>query len=246
MKKKQNAIYGRQPVLEALEQGVDLDKIFLKKNSQSDVITKIVQLAKEKKVPMQQVPIEKLNRLTRQNHQGIFAFKAMIQYYELEDVLSQAYEKGEIPLFLVLDGITDVRNFGAIIRSAACMGVHGIVVPFKGSAQINEETVKASAGAIWQMHICRAFKISEALDYLKSNGVQIIASSLEAEKPLQGLSLKGPTCIIMGAEGEGIHPFLMDMSDEKFIIPMKGDFDSLNVSVAAGMILYEVQRQRME
>jgi len=244
MKNKDAYIYGRQPVLEALESGQAMDKILLKRNSKSHSISSIVKLAKEQQVYIQEVPIEKLNRLTKKNHQGVIGITALVQNFKVEDILSQVYAEGKIPLFLVLDGVTDVRNFGAIVRSATCMGVNAIIVGSKGSAQINEEVVKASAGALWQMPICKTMRLLDAIDYLKEFGIKVFASSLQTEHTISAIDFNQPTAIVMGSEGAGVGEKIMAKTDQAFKINMPGDFDSLNVSVATGMILYEAVRQR--
>lgn len=242
-----NLMYGRHPIMEALQSGQKFDKIFIQKGLRGDFFSKIHQLSKELAIPTQLVPIEKLNRLTnRKNHQGIVGFAALIPYYTVEDVLSKAYDEGEIPLFLLCDGITDVRNFGAIARTAACAGVHGIVITAKGTAPINSEALKASAGALQQMAVCKVRFLDKTIRYLQDNGLQIVASTLaEQSKLIQSIDLTIPTAIIIGSEGKGIAPKHQKMADQLAKIPIVGQFDSYNVSVATGMLLYETMRQRL-
>ena len=246
MEEKQNyLIYGRHPVVDAIQSGRAVDKLYLQQGTRGDFEKEIRQLSKEYDIPLQVVPKEKLSRFTKANHQGIVGFLAMIEYYLLEDVLPGIFEKSETPLLLLLDGITDVRNLGAIARSAECVGAHALVVPRKGSAQINPEAMKASAGALARIPVCRVHSMVNAVDYLQQSGIQVIASSLQAQKKVFELDLTQPIAIIVGAEGEGISPALEKKSNELFVIPQLGKMDSFNVSVAAGIILYEAMRQRM-
>ncbi len=246
MEEKQSyLIYGRHPVVDAIQSGQAIDKLYLQQGTRGDFEKEIRQLSKAHDIPLQVVPKEKLNRFTKANHQGIVGFLAMIAYYQLEDVLPGIFEKSETPLLLLLDGITDVRNLGAIARSAECVGAHALVVPRKGSAQINPEAMKASAGALARVAVCRANSMVNAIDYLQQSGIQVIASSLQAQKKVFELDLTQPSAIIVGAEGEGISPALEKKSNELFVIPQVGKMDSFNVSVAAGIILYEAMRQRM-
>lgn len=239
-------LYGRHPIMEALEQGKGFDKIFIQRGIDYAFRQRVEQLAVEQDITVQIVPAEKMNRLTRKNHQGVAGFLSLISYYSLSDVLSLAYEQGEIPLLLICDGITDVGNFGAMARSAACAGVHGIVIAAKGAVSINAEALKASAGALHQIPVCKVRFIDRALLYLQENGVQIAATSLEGSLYVQDAPLAVPTAIIMGAEGKGVSPTFLKMADVRLKIPMLGNFDSFNVSVATGIILYETMRQRMQ
>ena len=241
---KNRTIIGRQPLIEAIQAGVAIDKIMLQKNATSEVANQIRLLSKENNIPLQFVPIEKLNGLTRLNHQGVIAFAALIKYYSLQEVIDFTVSKGETPLFLMLDGITDVRNIGAIARTALCCGVHAIIIPDKGVGALNEETLKASAGAIEHIHICRVNSLMKSVDELHSNGIKVFASEMKATTALHKINLTEPCCIILGSEEKGIYPALIKICDEQFNITMKGTFESLNVSVASGMILYEAMQQR--
>ena len=241
---KNRTIIGRQPLIEAIQAGVAIDKIMLQKNATSEVANQIRLLSKENNIPLQFVPIEKLNGLTRLNHQGVIAFAALIKYYSLQEVIDFTVSKGETPLFLMLDGITDVRNIGAIARTALCCGVQAIIIPDKGVGALNEETLKASAGAIEHIHICRVNSLMKSVDELHSNGIKVFASEMKATTALHKINLTEPCCIILGSEEKGIYPALIKICDEQFNIPMKGTFESLNVSVASGMILYEAMQQR--
>ncbi|HNP22928.1 MAG TPA: 23S rRNA (guanosine(2251)-2'-O)-methyltransferase RlmB [Panacibacter sp.] len=242
---KKNIIAGRNPVTEALKQQQMIDKILLFKNASGDVIKEIRELAKSLNVPVQYVPNEKLNSLTNINHQGVIAFKSGIIYQDLQQVVDWVNEKGATALFVILDGITDVRNIGAIARTAVCCGAQAIIIPDKGVGALNEDAVKSSAGALEQINICRVNSLMKAVDTLHLNGIKVFASEMTAKKRLSQLDFKEPAAVIMGSEDKGVFPALMKICDEQFNIPMAGDFESLNVSVATGMILYEAMRQRM-
>jgi 23S rRNA (guanosine2251-2'-O)-methyltransferase len=242
--KGKNIIVGRNPVLEALKSGSGVDRILIYRNATGDVLTEIKLLAKQLNVPVQLVPGPKLDSLTNIQHQGIVAFKTLVQYHDLQDIIDQVNGNGEVPLFLILDGITDVRNIGAIARTALCCGVHGIIIPDKGVAALGEDAMKASAGALSRLNIVRVNSLVKAADTLHLNGIPLMASVMRMGKPLYKTDLKSPCTIVMGSEDKGIQPALIKSCDAQFHIPMPGDFESLNVSVAAGMILYEVVRQR--
>ncbi len=241
---KKNIIAGRNPVVEALKQHQTLDKILISKNASGNVIQEIRTLAKENNVPVQYVPIEKINSLTNIQHQGIIAFKSAIRYQDLQQVIDFVVAKGETPLFIILDGITDVRNIGAIARTAVCCGAHAIIIPDKGVGALNEDAVKTSAGALELIHICRVNSLMKAVDELRLNGINVYASEMTATTKLYDLPLQEPAAIVMGSEDKGVFPALMKICNEKFYIPMANNFESLNVSVATGMILYEAMKQR--
>ena len=241
---KKNIITGRNPVLEALRSSSHIDKILLFKNASGEVINEIRQLAKDANIPVQYVPNEKLNSLTNINHQGVVAYKASVQYQDLQQVIDWVNEKGETPLFLMLDGITDVRNIGGIVRSAVCSGAQAIIIPDKGVGALNEDAMKSSAGALEHIHICRVSSLLKAIDDLHLNGILIFTSEMKTEKKVWETDFKIPCCIIMGNEEKGIQTFLTKAADVHFAIPMPGNFDSMNVSVAAGIILYEAMKQR--
>lgn len=241
---KKNIIVGRNPVTEALKQQTGIDKILLFKNASGDVINEIRKLAKEQNIPIQYVPNEKLNGLTNINHQGIIAYRSSVLYQDLQSVIDWVNNNSETILFLMLDGVTDVRNIGAIARSAVCCGAQAIIIPDKGVAALNEDAVKSSAGALEHIHICRVNSLLKAVDDLHLNGIKIFTSEMHAKKKLYDLNLSEPCCIIMGSEDKGVQSYLSKAADEHFAIPMKGEFDSLNVSVAAGIILYEAMKQR--
>ena len=243
--KKSTIIIGRQPVIEAIENGHAIDKIFFQQNISGDSIGKIRKLAQEKNIPIQQVPVEKLNSLSRANHQGVIAQAAIVEYMNLQQVIDQVVGNGETPLFLMLDGITDVRNIGGIARTAICCGAQAIIVPDKGIAALNEDAMKASAGALEKINICRVSSLLKAVDELHMNGIQVYTSEMKAPAKLFDIDFKQPFCVVMGNEEKGVQPFLNKAADAQFSIPMKGNFDSFNVSVATGIILFEAMKQRM-
>ncbi|MBI1342671.1 MAG: 23S rRNA (guanosine(2251)-2'-O)-methyltransferase RlmB [Terrimonas sp.] len=244
--KKSALVSGRQPLVEALRGGKPIDKILMQKGASGEAITIIRQLATERNIPVQYVPIEKLNAVSRGNHQGVIAYTAAIQYQELQQVISFVIEKGETPLFLILDSITDVRNIGAIARSALCLGVQALIIPDKGVAPLQEDAIKSSAGALENILVCRVNSLMKAVDELHLNGIRVFASEMTASNLLSACDFTLPCAIIMGNEEKGVYPALLKIADEQFKIPMTGDFESLNVSVATGIILYEVQKQRSD
>ncbi len=243
--KQSSLIIGRQPLVEALQSGKAIDKILLQKNAAGDVINTVRQLAREHNVPIQVVPVEKLNGLTKANHQGLVAFAARVQYMDLQQVIDHVVSNGELPLFLMLDGVTDVRNIGAIARSAVCCGAQAIIIPDKGVGALNEEAMKSSAGALEQIHICRVNSLLKAVDTLHLNGIKVFTSEMRAEQNVFELPFTDPCCVIMGDEGKGVQPYLAKAADHFFKIPMAASFDSFNVSVATGIILYEAMKHRM-
>lgn len=241
-----NTIYGHHPVVEAIQSGQAVEKVFFQQGIRGELEKEIRHLTKAHDIPMQVVPKEKLNKMVKGAHQGVVAWLSMVSYLALEDVVTWIFEQGEDPLLLVLDGITDVRNFGAICRSAEVMGAHAVVIAQNGSAPANEEAMKASAGALARIRLCRVRSIFSAIDYLKESGVQIVATALEARSiPVYEVDFRAPSAILMGSEGDGLHPKLIKMADVVTKIPQASDFDSLNVSVAAGICLYEAHRKRI-
>lgn len=211
-----------------------------------EVVDEIKKLAEQKLVPINKVPVEKLNGFNISNHEGCVAVISKIQYQDLQDVISFIVEKGEAPLFLILDAITDIRNIGAIARSAFCFGVNAIIIPDKGVGALNEDAILTSAGALEKIPVCRVNSLMKTVDDLHMNGIKVFASEMTATKKLPELVLNEPCAIIMGGEEHGVYPALMKICDEQFQIPMTGDFESLNVSVATGIILYEAVRQRIK
>lgn len=243
--KKSSLIIGRQPLIEALESGRGIDKILMFKNINGENIPTIKQLARQNNVPIQMVPVEKLNSFTRANHQGIVAIAALVQYTELQQVIDHVVGNGSTPLFLMLDGVTDVRNIGAIARTAVCCGAQAIIIPDKGVGALNEETMKSSAGALEKIYISRVNSLAHAVDTLHLNGIAVMSAEMKAKEKVFELDFTQPCCMIMGNEEKGVQAFLSKASDKHFTIPIAGDFDSYNVSVAAGIILYEAMKQRL-
>ncbi|MCC6459076.1 MAG: 23S rRNA (guanosine(2251)-2'-O)-methyltransferase RlmB [Saprospiraceae bacterium] len=240
-----NLIYGHHPVVEAIEAGQPVEKVFFQQGLRGELEKEIRHLTKAHGIPLQVVPKEKLNKLVRGNHQGVAAWLALVEYQALEDILPFVFEQGQIPLFLLLDGITDVRNFGAICRSAECAGAHAVIVPQSGAAPANEEAMKASAGALARIRLCRVRSVFSTVEWLQEAGVQVVATALTQQSvPLFEVDFTVPTAILMGSEGDGLHPKLLKMADHRVKIPQATDFDSYNVSVAAGICLYETLRQR--
>jgi len=238
-------IIGRQPLIEAFESGTNIEKILIQKNAQGEGLSEIKNIARDKSIPIQLVPIEKLNGMSKANHQGVLAYISKVKYLELQEVIDFVVAKGQTPLFLMLDGVTDVRNIGAIGRSIHCCGAQALIIPDKGVGALNEEAFKSSAGALEHIHIVRVNSLLKAVDLLHLNGIQVFTSEMRAEKNIHELDLTIPSCIIMGDEGRGVQPYLAKAADYFFKIPMATNFDSFNVSVAAGIILYEAMKQRM-
>ncbi len=237
-------IYGRHPVMDALKEGTPIEKIWLQTTIRGEFEKELRSLCREKRVPLSVTPKERLNRIVRGNHQGVIGQISLIPYYRLEDVMPHIYEKGATPLLLILDSITDVRNFGAIARSAEVLGAHAMLVPSKGSALINSEALKTSAGALTKIPVCREHSLNKSVDFLKDSGIQIVASALEEAVEMYEVDFTLPTAIIMGEEGEGVSRSLLNKADKIAMIPQLGTTDSLNVSVATGVLLAEVVRQR--
>lgn len=242
--KKSTLVVGKKAVIEALETGKQLERIYLRNNAGGDAIEIVKKLAAEHLVPVNTVPVEKLNSFNIGDHEGCVAVISKIQYQDLQQVISFVFEKGEVPLFLILDGITDIRNIGGIARTAFCCGVHAIIIPDKGVGALNEDAIATSAGALEQIAVCRESSLVKVVDSLHLNGIKVFASEMTAERKLFELGLSEPCAIIMGSEEKGITPAVIKIADEAFTIPMTGVFESLNVSVATGMILYEVMKQR--
>ncbi|RTL54815.1 MAG: 23S rRNA (guanosine(2251)-2'-O)-methyltransferase RlmB [Sphingobacteriales bacterium] len=243
-KSSSTLIIGRQPLIEAIEQGRAIDKILLQKNASGETVADIRQLSKQHQIPIQLVPVEKLNYLSKANHQGVIAFAALVPYMDLQEVIDFLVQQGTVPLFVMLDGITDVRNIGAIARSALCCGAQALILPDKGVGALNEEALKSSAGALEQIQVCRVNSLLKAVDTLHLNGIQVFTSEMRANKNVFELNFTLPTCVIMGAEGKGVQAYLAKAADYFFKIPMAGHFNSFNVSVATGIILYEALKQR--
>jgi 23S rRNA (guanosine2251-2'-O)-methyltransferase len=241
---KENIIFGIWPVIEAIKAGKEIDRVLIQTGLKSESSWELKKLTADLQIPVQYVPIEKLNKITHKNHQGIICFISEVAYQPLENVLPMIYEKGETPLILILDRITDVRNFGAICRTAECAGVHAIVIPSKGAARINADAVKASAGAIYKIPICREDNLKNTIDFIKESGIEIIACTEKTEENYYSANFCKPVAIIMGSEEDGISAEYLKKSDVKIRIPLSGEIESLNVSVAAGVVLFEAVKQR--
>lgn len=242
---KENTIYGLRAVIEAIKSEETIDKIFIQKGLQGELFHELESLLREANINTSHVPIEKLNRMTSNNHQGVVAKISPIDFYEIEDLVTKALEIHQNPVFILLDQISDVRNFGAIIRTAECTSVAGIIIQKKGGAPVNGDTVKTSAGAIFNIPICKVDHIKDAIFFLQGSGIKVIAATEKSDKFIYDLSLQEGCAILMGSEGKGITPSILKIVDEKAKLPILGNIDSLNVSVACGAILYEVVRQRL-
>ena len=241
---KEHQIFGIRAIIEAIQSGKEVDKVFIQKDASGELMKDLMKVMKRANINFSYVPVEKLNRLTPNNHQGAVATIAPIAFYDLEILIEKVMESGKTPLFLILDQISDARNFGAIIRTAECTGVDGIIVQKAGSAPVNGDTVKTSAGAVFNIPICKVEHIKDAIFFLQGSGIKTIAATEKTEKAIYDISLNEPIAIIMGSEDRGINPSVLKIVDEKAKLPMFGSIGSLNVSVACGAFLYETVRQR--
>ncbi|MDA9127547.1 23S rRNA (guanosine(2251)-2'-O)-methyltransferase RlmB [Flavobacteriaceae bacterium] len=242
--KKDDFIFGYYPVLEALEAGATLDKIFIHQGSEAHRFESIIKIASERDIPVNLVPLVKLDKLTRSNHQGIVAYLSPISFVSLDALISAQEEKENPGLFIVLDQLTDARNFGGIIRTAECTGVSGIIIQKTGGAPVNADTVKTSAGAVFNIPICKVDHVKDAIFYLQGSGYKVFGASEKATENYFNSDFKAPVAIVMGSEDKGISKSVLGLLDGLISIPMLGKTKSLNVSVAAGAILFEVLRQR--
>ena len=238
-------IFGIRAVMEAIEAGKDIDKILIKKDLQGELATELFELIREYRIISQRVPVERINKITRKNHQGVVAILSAVTYHTLENLVPQVYEEGMLPFVVVLDGITDVRNFGAISRTCECVGANAIVIPERSSVTVNADAIKTSAGALHYLPVCREKNVVSAVRFLKDNGYQIVAASEKAQISYTQADYTGPIAIVMGAEDTGISPEVLRLCDTMVSIPQFGNIGSLNVSVAAGVMMYEVVRQRL-
>ncbi len=238
-------VIGRQAVIDAFRNGQSLDRVYLDTRAIGSDINEIKGLASQNGVPVNYVPVAKLNGFNITNHEGCVALLAKVQYQDLQNVISWVTESGEPPLFLILDGITDIRNIGGIVRTAHCCGVHAIIIPDKGVGALNEDAILTSAGALEKIAVCRVASLMKAIDELHLNGIKVFASEMKASKVISDCDFKEPCAIVMGSEEKGIYPALLKICDERISIPMKNEFESLNVSVATGIILYEAMKQRL-
>jgi 23S rRNA (guanosine2251-2'-O)-methyltransferase len=241
---KKNKIYGLRPVIEAIDSGKQIEKVFLKKGLNNDLFRDLFQKIRMAGIPFQYVPVEKLNRLTSANHQGAVAFISEIEYQDIEKLVPGLFESGKAPFILVLDGITDVRNFGSIARTAECAGVDAIVIPSKKTAQINADAIKTSAGALNTIAVCRAANLQETVKLLKNSGLTILGASEKGTTDYFMADLKNPLAIVMGDEYKGISKEIIELCNEAIKIPLQGKIESLNVAVSTGIFCFEVIRQR--
>ena len=244
MGQKQNTIFGIYPVQEAISSDIVIDKLFVQKDSSNPKIEEILKTIEKSDISISHVPSEKLNRLTKGNHQGIVAITSPISFHSIEEIVEKVLASEKNPLFLVLDQISDVRNFGAIIRTAECTGVDAIIIQKKGGAPVTGDTVKTSAGAIFKIPICKVDHIKDAIFYLQASNIETISATEKTTQSIYDLDLKKPIAIVMGSEGKGISKSILNLVDHKAALPLKGDINSLNVSVACGVFLYEAIRQR--
>lgn len=238
-------IFGLRAVMEAIDAGTTIDKIFVKNDLTGDLYKELMKKVEGYGLVVQKVPVEKLNRLTRKNHQGVVAFISPVPYYKIDQILPTLYEEGNVAFFLLLDGITDTRNFGALARTADCAGVDAVVIPERGSASVTSEAVKTSAGALFYVPVCRERNLEECVRTLRESGVKVVGASEKASKDYTQVDYTVPVAIVMGAEDTGISDSVLRLCDDLVSIPMLGNVGSLNVSVAGGVMMYEVVRQRL-
>lgn len=241
---KSDFIFGIRPVIEAINSGKEIEKIFFKKDLQGELFKELLALVRQHNISFQFVPIERLNRITRKNHQGVVAYLSLIEYTQLDQLIPLIFERGDNPFVIVLDGVTDVRNLGAIARTAECAGVHAIIIPDQNSARINADAMKVSAGALHNIPVSRVKDMSKTLKYLKDSGLSLVVATEKTEDYYYKEDLNKPLAIIMGAEDKGVSQKLLVHCDSKVKIPIEGTISSLNVSAAAAVVIYEVVRQR--
>jgi 23S rRNA (guanosine2251-2'-O)-methyltransferase len=244
MLKEKDCIFGLRPVMEAIKAGKQIDRLLIRQGLQGALYHELMTLVKENNIVYQIVPVERIELVTRKNHQGVLAWLSLIEFQQIGNLLPMLWEKGSDPFIIVLDGVSDVRNFGAIVRTAACMGADAIVIPEKGSARITADAVKTSAGALHTFPVCREKSIVRSVSYLKESGLKIICASEKAGDSLIDSPLTGPAALVLGSEDKGISRELLALADNEVSIPMTGTIESLNVSVSAGILIYEVIRQR--
>ena len=237
-------VFGIRAVVEAIRAGKEIESLFLQRGLGGGLLNELKELMIEYQLTAQQVPVEKLNRLTPKNHQGVVAFISPIVYQKIENIIPQLFEEGKVPLILVLDSITDVRNMGAIARTAECAAVNAIVIPAKGSAQINPDAIKTSAGALYKIPVCRHDNFMQTVKFLQESGLQLVCCTEKTKEDIYTPDYTAPTAIVMGSEEDGVRNEIIRLSDHLARIPMYGEIESLNVSVATGIILYEALRQR--
>jgi 23S rRNA (guanosine2251-2'-O)-methyltransferase len=244
MMKESDYIFGLRAVIEAVRAGKQIDRLLLKQGLQGSLYHELMIEVRKNNIAYQIVPLERIELVTRKNHQGVLAWLSLIEFQSISNLLPAIFEKGEDPLIIALDGVSDVRNFGAIVRSASCLGAHAVIIPEKGSARITADAIKTSAGALHTFPVCREKSIVKAIEYLKESGLKVISATEKSGADISKLALKDPVVLIMGAEDKGISRELISISDQQVMIPMTGNIGSLNVSVAAGIFLHEIARQR--
>ena len=241
---KDKIIFGRHPVLEAIRAGAAIEKVMVLQGARGPFEQDLRRACDQAGIPLQYVPKERLNKFTDGNHQGVIARFSEVRYAQLDELLADLESQEVVPLLLILDGVTDVRNLGAIARTAELCGAHALIVPHSGTAQINAEAMKSSAGALAKLPVCREKSLFVAVETLQMANIRVLALTMEADFPIHQIALDRPTALILGSEGRGVHPKMIQIADESCYIPQKGEIDSFNVSVAAGIALYEAMRQR--
>ncbi len=244
MMNREDFVFGTRAVMEAIKNGKTIDKILIKKGLNNELFQELQLLINENNIIVQYVPVEKINRVTRKNHQGVLAFISPIAFYNIENILPGIYELGQDPLLLILDQITDVRNFGAIVRSAECAGVHAVIIPEKGMARIGADAVKTSAGALHNLPICKVSNLYKTVQFLIDSGIRIVAATEKGDKLYTETNFNCPVGIVMGSEDDGISQQILNIANEQLKIPILGKIESLNVSVSAALMIYEAVRQR--
>jgi 23S rRNA (guanosine2251-2'-O)-methyltransferase len=243
--KEKEMIFGIRAVIEAIQSDKEIDKIVMKRELQSELSKELFNVLKGRDIPLQHVPVERLDRITRKNHQGVIAFISSVVYQRLEDIVPFLYEQGKNPFLVLLDGITDVRNFGAIARTCECAGVDAVIIPAKGSVTVNADAIKTSAGALHVLPVCKEKSINQAIRFLKDSGIKVVAASEKATDNYTAITYDGPIAIVMGAEDTGVSMENLRICDQMVKIPQFGTIGSLNVSVASSIMIYEAVRQRM-
>ncbi|MGD0340403.1 MAG: 23S rRNA (guanosine(2251)-2'-O)-methyltransferase RlmB [Bacteroidales bacterium] len=244
MQKESDCIFGLRPVIEAIKAGKQIDRLLVKQGLQGPLYHELMTEVRKNGIVYQIVPVERIELVTRKNHQGVLAWLSLIEYQHIANLLPMIFEKGDDPLIIALDSVSDVRNFGAIVRSAECLGAHAVLVPEKGSARITADAVKTSAGALHSFPVCREKSIVRSVEYLKESGLKVISATEKSGTEASKAQLKGPVVLILGSEEKGISRELLALTDQEIKIPMTGKIGSLNVSVAAGILIYEIARQR--
>ena len=244
MQKESECIFGIRTVIEAIKAGKQIDRLLIKQGLQGALYHELMTEVKKYNIVFQIVPLERIELVTRKNHQGVLAWLSPVEFQQITNLLPMIFETGEDPLLIALDGVSDVRNFGAIVRTAECLGAHAIIIPEKGSARINDDAVKTSAGALHTFPVCREKSIVRTIEYLKESGLKVICAGEKSGMLVSEVPLNGPSVLIMGSEDKGISRELLALADHQVRIPMSGTIESLNVSVAAGILLYEMLRQR--